>query len=134
MEDKQFFLSPEMAHRLAAIDIGTNSIRLIIAEALRHGKYRILDDEKAATRLGRKLGQTGHLDPAAVEQSLEALRRMKQIADGYQVTSLKAIATCAVREAADGADFVRRAKEEVGLDVDVISAKKEARFAFSGVQ
>jgi len=134
MEDKQFFLSPEMAHRLAAIDIGTNSIRLIIAEALRHGKYRILDDEKAATRLGRNLGQTGRLDPTAVEQSLEALRRMKQIADGYQVTSLSAIATCAVREAADGAEFCRRAKKEVGLDVEVISAKKEARLAFAGVQ
>ncbi|MBI3463105.1 MAG: Ppx/GppA family phosphatase [Planctomycetes bacterium] len=134
MEDKQFFLSPELAHRLAAIDIGTNSIRLIIAEALRHGKYRILDDEKASTRLGRNLGQTGQLDPEAVEQSLEALRRMKQIADGYQVTSLRTIATCAVREAADGAEFCRRAKEEIGLDVEVISAKKEARLAFAGVQ
>ena len=54
MEEKQFFLSPELAYRLAAIDIGTNSIRLIVAEPLRGGNYRILDEEKESTRLGEE--------------------------------------------------------------------------------
>ena len=69
MEEKQFYLSPELAYRLAAIDIGTNSIRLIVAEPLRGGNYRILDEEKESTRLGEKLSKTGRLDPHAIEKS-----------------------------------------------------------------
>lgn len=133
MDEKQKFLSPDLAQRLAAIDIGTNSIRLIIAEALRDRNYRILDEEKATTRLGKGLAATGLLNPIAVEQSIEALRRMKQIAQGFQVRQTRVIATCAVREAQDGAAFVRRVKEEVDLDVEVISAREEAHFAFYSV-
>ena len=133
MESKQYYLSADLAPRLAAIDIGTNSIRLIIAEAIRGGKYRILDDEKVTARLGKNLSQTGHLDPEAVELSLQTLRRMKQIAEGYQVQELRAIATCAVREASDGTTFCRRALAEVGIQIEVVSARKEAKLAFHGV-
>ncbi|HWA99282.1 MAG TPA: Ppx/GppA phosphatase family protein, partial [Pirellulales bacterium] len=133
MESQQFFLSPELSHRLAAIDIGTNSLRLIIAEALRGGNYRILDEEKATTRLGKGLASTGRLDSDAVEQSLEALRRMKQIAAGFQVGDLRVIATCAVREAENGAQFVNRVRDEVGLEIEVISAQREAHLAFQSV-
>jgi exopolyphosphatase / guanosine-5'-triphosphate,3'-diphosphate pyrophosphatase len=134
MEEKQIFLSPEMAGRMAAIDIGTNSIRLMVGEPLRSGNYRILDEEKESTRLGASLGKTGRLDPLAVEKSLAVLRRMKQIAEGFQVTQLRTIATCAVREASNGADFRRRALEELGIEIEVISAKQEALLAFFSVQ
>ena len=134
MEEKQFFLSPELAYRLAAIDIGTNSIRLIVAEPLRGGNYRILDEEKESTRLGEKLSKTGRLDPQAIEKSLAALRRMKQIAEGFQITELKTIATCAVREAANGDEFCRRARDELGIDIEVIGAEQEALLAFASVQ
>jgi exopolyphosphatase/guanosine-5'-triphosphate,3'-diphosphate pyrophosphatase len=134
MEEKQFYLSPEMAGRMAAIDIGTNSIRLMVAEPLRSGNYRILDEEKEATRLGTSLSKTGRLDPAAIEKSLAALRRMKQIAEGFQVTQLRTIATCAVREAGNGEEFRRRALEELGIEIEVISAKQEALLAFFSVQ
>jgi exopolyphosphatase/guanosine-5'-triphosphate,3'-diphosphate pyrophosphatase len=133
MEDKQFFLSPEIVGRMAAIDIGSNSIRLMVAEPLRGGNYRILDEEKEAARLGMELAKTGRLDALAIEKSLEALRRMKQIAEGYQVTQIRTIATCAVREAENGDEFVRRAREEVGLDIEVITAEQEALFAFQSV-
>ena len=132
--EKQFFLSPEIAGRLAAIDIGTNSIRLIIAEPLRGGNYRILDEEKESTRLGVSLSKTGRLDPLAIEKSLAALRRMKQIAEGFQVTQSRTIATCAVREAANGDEFCRRAREELGIEIEVISAEQEALLAFFSVQ
>ncbi|HEX4129834.1 MAG TPA: Ppx/GppA phosphatase family protein [Pirellulales bacterium] len=132
MEDQRF-LSPELSHRLAAIDIGTNSLRLIIAESMRAGNYRILDEEKVTTRLGKGLGETGRLNPEAVEQSLEALRSMKQIAEGFQVSELRVIATCAVREATDGPEFVRRARDEIGLEVEVISGYREAHLAFLSV-
>ncbi|HET6883506.1 MAG TPA: Ppx/GppA phosphatase family protein, partial [Pirellulales bacterium] len=133
MEEKQFYLSPDLAHRLAAIDVGTNSIRLVVAEALRDGNYRILTEEKDTARLGKDLATTGQLNPPAVERSLEALRRMKQIAAGYQVRELRVIGTCALREAADGAEFCRRAKQEIGLEIDVIGAEQEAHLAFSSV-
>lgn len=134
MTSQQLYLSPDLATPLAAVDIGTNSIRLIIAEGQRDGKYRILDDEKDAARLGAKLGSTGRLDPAAVERSIEALRRMKSIIDGFQCGRTRVIATCAVREAQDGEEFRRRVKEEVGFEIEVISAKQEGRLAFKSVQ
>src|SRR3569833_1468398 len=133
MDDKQIFLSPDLSHRLAAIDIGTNSIRLIIAEALRGGNYRILDEEKAGTRLGRELASTGRLNAEAVTASLEALSRMKQIAAGFQVRELRTIATCAVREAEDGPEFVGRVRDEIGLEIEVIGSEREGRLAFMSV-
>ncbi|MEK6239186.1 MAG: Ppx/GppA family phosphatase [Planctomycetales bacterium] len=134
MPSRQYYLSPELANPVAGIDVGTNSIRLIIAEGLRGGKYRILDDEKEATRLGARLGSTGKLEPEAVEKSLVALRRMKEIASGFQASQTRAIATCAVREAKDGAEFCERVQREVGLTLEVVSSKEEARFAFRSVQ
>lgn len=131
--EQQYYLSAELAHRLAAIDIGTNSIRLVVAEALRDGNYRVLDEEKETTRLGKGLASTGCLDPDAVERSLAVLRHMQQIASGYQVREMKTIATCAVREATDGLDFVRRIKAETGLDVEIITSEKEAQLAFFSV-
>ncbi len=134
MDAKQIYLSPDLAERLAAIDIGSNSVRLMVAEPLRGGNYRILDEEREATRLGRTLSSNGLLDPQAVDLTLTALRRFKQIADGFQAAQLRTIATCAVREASNGPEFCRRAKEELGLTIDVISAEREARLAFYSVQ
>ncbi len=132
--EKQFYLSPELAFRLAAIDIGTNSIRLMVVEPLRGGAYRILDEEKESTRLGVSLSKTGSLEAGAMEKSLVALRRMKQIAEGFQVSQLRTIATCAVREARNGDEFRRRAREELGIEIEIISAKREALLAFFSVQ
>lgn len=131
--EQQTILSPELAHRLAGIDIGTNSVRLIIAEALRDGNYRILDEERENVRLGRGLAVTGRLEPAAIEDALAALRRMKQIAAGFQVRELRCIATCAVREAENGGEFCQRAKD-LGVDVEVITPEHEAHLAFFSVQ
>jgi exopolyphosphatase/guanosine-5'-triphosphate,3'-diphosphate pyrophosphatase len=133
MDLKQSYLSPDLSHRLAAIDIGSNSLRLIVAEAMREGNYRVLDEEKETTRLAGKLSSTGRLDPEAVEKALAALSRMKRIAEGFQVNELRCIATCAVREAKDGEEFCRRVKQEVGLDVEVISAEQEGHLAFFSV-
>jgi len=93
LDEKQIYLSRELVHRLAAIDIGTNSVRLIVAEPLRDNTYRILDEARESTRLGRALSSTGRLDPQAIEDTLAALRRFKQIVDGFQATELRTIAT-----------------------------------------
>lgn len=133
-EDKQIYLSPEMTTRLGAIDIGSNSVRLIVAEALRGGSYRIVDEEREPTRLGRSVSSTGRLDEASMAHTLAALASFRQIAAGFQVTALRTIATCAVREALNGPEFCRRVREEVGIEVEVITAEREARLAFSSVQ
>jgi exopolyphosphatase/guanosine-5'-triphosphate,3'-diphosphate pyrophosphatase len=134
VEDKQIYLSAELACRLAAIDIGSNSVRLLVAEALRGGNYRILDEEREPTRLGRSVSSQGRLDEESMDRTLAALRSFKEIAAGYQVTSLRTIATCAVRESRNGPEFCRRVREQVGLEVEVISGEREARLAFASVQ
>lgn len=133
-DDRQIFLSADMACRLAAIDIGSNSVRLLVAEALRGGTYRILDEEREPTRLGRSVSSEGRLDDESMDRTVAALRTFKEIATGYQATRLRTIATCAVREARNGPEFCRRVREEVGLDVEVISGEREARLAFTSVQ
>ncbi|HKZ16514.1 MAG TPA: Ppx/GppA phosphatase family protein [Geobacteraceae bacterium] len=112
--------------RLAAIDIGSNSIRCIVVEVLNDGKFRVLDDEKTTVRLGGSLGEGGKIAPDAWERALENLVRMKKIASGYGVDAIEAVATSAVRRAANGEEFVRTVAERTGIDVSVISGEEEA--------
>ncbi len=133
-DERQRWLSPDLSPRLAAIDIGSNSVRLFVAEALRGGNYRILDEEREPTRLGRSVSAAGRLDDESMDRTVAALRTFKEIAAGYQVGALRTIATCAVREARNGPEFCRRVREDVGLDVEVISGEREARLAFASVQ
>ena len=133
-EDKQIYLSAEMTSRLGAIDIGSNSVRLMVVEVLRGGTYRILDEEREPTRLGRSVSSEGRLDDESMDRTIQALRSFREIAAGYQVTALRTIATCAVREARNGPEFCRRVREEIGLEVEVIPGDREARLAFSSVQ
>lgn len=116
--------------RLGAIDVGTNSLRLIIAEASPDSTYRVLDDEKAITRLGRGLARTNRLHPEAMEESVQAIARMKGIAEGYNVSALRVIGTAAVREADNGPQFCEMVKDRTRLLLEPISAEEEARLAF----
>jgi exopolyphosphatase/guanosine-5'-triphosphate,3'-diphosphate pyrophosphatase len=117
--------------RLAAIDIGSNSIRLLVAEAGPDGSYRVLDDEKQTTRLAHGLTDGGALSESAVAQTLAALGRMKAIAAGYGVERLEVIATSAVREATNRGVFLDLVRERLGLDVRVISAREEGELSFT---
>lgn len=119
--------------RLAAVDVGTNSIRLVVAEVQPDGSYRVLDEDREMTRLGRGLYSSGQLSDSAMEQSLQALGRMKAIAEGFAVDELRAIATSAVREATNGRDFVREAWRRYRVRVEVVPPEDEARLAFRSV-
>src|SRR5206468_2605218 len=112
---------------------GTNSIRLVVAEVQPDGSYRVLDEDREMTRLGRGLIRDGRLGDAPMQQSLQALGRMKAIADGFQVAELRAIATAAVREAANGRDFVSEAWRRHRVRLEVVPAEEEARLAFRSV-
>jgi exopolyphosphatase/guanosine-5'-triphosphate,3'-diphosphate pyrophosphatase len=116
---------------LAAIDIGTNSIRLVVAEVLPDGTYRVLDEEREMTRLGAGLLRSGRLADDAMARSLEAVGKMKAIADGFGVSELRAAATSAVREAENGDDFRRDAWRRHRVRIEVISPEEEARLAFA---
>jgi exopolyphosphatase / guanosine-5'-triphosphate,3'-diphosphate pyrophosphatase len=116
--------------RIAAIDLGTNSIRLIVVEVLADGTYRVLDEEREMTRLGQGLERSGRLAPEALEKSLEAVGKMKAIADGFGVTELRAAATSAVREAENGAAFRREAWRRHRVRIEVIAPDEEAQLAF----
>jgi exopolyphosphatase/guanosine-5'-triphosphate,3'-diphosphate pyrophosphatase len=120
--------------RLAAIDVGTNSVRLVVAEVEPDGNYRVLDEEQDMTRLGRGLYGSGRLGHVPMERTLEALGKMKAIADGFGVRELRTIATSAVREATNGRQFCREAWRRHRLRVEVISPEEEAQLAFQSVQ
>ncbi len=121
---------PSAQPRLAAIDVGSNTIRLTVAEVQDDDTYRILDEEREMVRLGEKLDSTGRLSDAAVERALTAIGKMKAIADGFAVAEIRAIATNAVREASNGRSFVREALRQHRLQIDVISGEEEAQLAF----
>lgn len=112
--------------RLGAIDIGTNSIRLVVAEVESDGTYRVLDEEREMVRLGHGLFGSGRLGSVTMERGLDALSKMKAIVDGFQVAEVRAVATSAVREAANGRTFVREARRRCGLRIDVIPPEEEA--------
>ncbi|PLX92073.1 MAG: Ppx/GppA family phosphatase, partial [Desulfuromonas sp.] len=119
----------EETKRLAAIDIGTNSIRCLVVEATPTGDYRLLDDEKATVRLGEGMQASGRISKTAWERARVALKRMREIADGLGVVAIEAVATSAVRKAKNGAAFVAVMKEEAGVEVQVISGEEEAELA-----
>lgn len=112
--------------RIAAIDIGTNSIRCIIAEASNDGKFKIIDDEKATVRLGEKLALTGMISEEASSRAIEAIRRFRKLLTGLNVEALEAVATSAVRTAINGNELVATLSKELGHEIKVISGEEEA--------
>ena len=93
--------------------MGSNSIRLLVTEVAPDGSYRVLDDEKQTTRLALGLAQSGVLSDESMRKSIQALGRMKTIAEGYGVDRLEVIATSAVREAANGLAFLKLIREQL---------------------
>jgi exopolyphosphatase/guanosine-5'-triphosphate,3'-diphosphate pyrophosphatase len=114
---------------LAAIDVGTNSIRCIVVEAAANGGFRVLDDEKATVRLGQGLTASGTISSSAWERSREALLRMRKIADGLGAGWVEAVATSAVRRASNGMDFVEDMARTTGVRLRIVDGEEEAELA-----
>ncbi len=119
--------------RLAAIDVGSNSIRLVIAEADPDGSYRLLDDERELVRLGQGMDSNKRLSAEAMERAAVTLASMRAIADGYGVCALRAVGTSAVRDAANQREFLDLVRRRAGVDLEVISGEDEARLAHMSV-
>ncbi|HET8617624.1 MAG TPA: Ppx/GppA phosphatase family protein [Acidimicrobiales bacterium] len=119
-----------MTDVLAAVDIGTNSIHLVVAR-VDANRIEVLDREREMVRLGSSAGDMKRLTPAAINRGIEALDRFKQVA-AIRGASVRAVATSAVREAENRAVFIERARA-VGVEVEVISGFEEARLIHLGV-
>ena len=118
--------------RVAAIDIGSNSVRLVIYGVTGSALISLFD-EKATCGLGQNLSVTGRLHPQGRERAMRELRRFAELAAESSLDALYPFATAAVRDASDGADFIAAVAEQTGLSVRVISGLEEARYSAMGV-
>ncbi len=125
--------SPSSLERIAAIDVGSNSIRLSVAQYDGAKGLQIIDEVKDQPRLAAGVAQTGRLDDIAMERAIQALKRMKEVADRRGVKRIRAVATSAVREADNGRDFVKRVKKDTGITLEVIDGETEAALSYRSV-
>ncbi len=118
--------------RVGIIDVGSNSIRLVVYERASRAPLPVFN-EKVLCGLARGLDATGRLNPAGVEMALANIDRFATLAHNMKVTSLDLLATAAVRDAADGADFMRELARRPGIEAHIVSGRDEARFSGYGV-
>ncbi|HEY8574625.1 Ppx/GppA phosphatase family protein [Phenylobacterium sp.] len=116
----------------AVIDVGSNSVRLVIYRIDGRALWTVFN-EKALAGLGRDLPTSGRLSQPGVETAMAAIRRFMTVLDGWRPDDITAVATAAVRDAADGPAFLQRIRKETGLSVRVLSGDEEARYAALGV-
>jgi exopolyphosphatase/guanosine-5'-triphosphate,3'-diphosphate pyrophosphatase len=120
------------SRQAAVIDVGSNSVRLVIYRLDGRAIWTVYN-EKALAGLGRDLPSTGRLSPEGVEIALTAIRRFRALLDGWRPEDVTAAATAAVRDAADGPAFLKRVRDETGLPVRVLTGEEEAHYAAMGV-
>ena len=117
---------------LAAIDIGTNSVHMVIARIAANDRFEVVTRQKEMVRLGSGRGEMKVLEPDAIDRGVAALDRCRSLADSFGA-EIKAVATSAVREARNAKEFTDRALAEAGVTVEVISGQEEARLIHLGV-
>ena len=123
--------APDSGHeRVAAIDIGSNSIRQIVADVAPDGNIRVVDEMKAAPRLGTGLDEAGRLSDAAMERATEAVARMATLARQLGATRVEAVATSAVRDAGNAREFIGKVQQAARLKVRILNGEDEARLSF----
>ena len=120
--------------RIAALDLGSNSFHLLVADVHVDGTFSMVAREKEMLRLGDEVAQFGTIRPATADRAVESVRRLRQLADALGTTEIIAKATSAIRTAANGSELVDRIEEDTGVDVEVIDGEEEARLIFGAVR
>ena len=118
---------------IGVIDIGSNSVRLVVYEAPSHSAAPLFN-EKVLCGLGRTLATTGRLGEEATDNAIRALTRFREAAKRLNVKRLKVLATSAARDATDGPDFIKRAEEACGWPITVVTGEEEAELAANGIR
>ena len=124
---------PDGERVIGIIDLGSNSLRLMLVRILPDGSHTVLNQVKNMVRLGEGAFETGHLREESMARTINVLRGMAEMCGVYGASEVIAIATAAVRDAANGPDFMRRVKEKTGIDFRVVSGREEARLIYLGV-
>jgi len=119
--------------RAAAVDIGTNSVLLLVAERGAEGRLSPVREEAEITRLGRGVDRTGVLSPEGMEATLAVLARFASDARASGAQRLVVTATSAARDARNGEEFLRGARERAGAEVEILSGEEEARLGYLAV-
>jgi exopolyphosphatase/guanosine-5'-triphosphate,3'-diphosphate pyrophosphatase len=117
---------------VAVIDLGSNSGRVIVYRHETGGHLRILAGSRAPLRLVQELDASGAIAPEALERAFEALRDFRAIGRGSGVSHVVAVGTSALRDASNGAAFIRRVRGELGIEIQILSGVEEARYGFLG--
>ena len=120
------------ARDAAVIDIGSNSVRLVVYRLEGRAIWTVFN-EKVLAGLGRDLARTGTLSPEGIETALAAVRRFRAVLESVQPGAVFVAATAAVRDASDGSAFVKRVQDETGYKIRVLSGMEEANYAALGV-
>src|SRR5580700_3911898 len=122
-----------MSCRVAAVDCGTNSLRLLVADVdLDRAELTDLTRRMEIVRLGEGVDESGRLAPAALARTLEVLRGYADIISGFAAQSVRMVATSATRDAGNAAEFVRRVSEVLGVAPEVLTGSEEAMLSFTG--
>lgn len=120
--------------RIAILDLGTNTINLLIVEQDGQESYQILHESKYPAKLGKGGINDRKILPEAMDRGILALKTHQKTMEPYHVEKVVCIATAAIRSASNGQEFVQKAKDECGLDINVIDGQKEAQLIFDGVK
>ena len=118
---------------LAVVDVGSNAMRLQIAQVTPDGHAQVLAEDRAAVRPGEQVFRTGRLSSAAIDRTAVAMERFGKLAERAGAQTVRAVATSAVREASNRAVLVRTIRERAGIGLEVISGAEEARLVCLGV-
>jgi len=113
--------------KLAAIDIGSNSIKLAVVDAAASDSFAVLTREKDVVRLGHETLREGHINPAAIERAVNSIKRFRSIAEARGAETIIAVATASVREARNSAEFIAEVERQTGVRVEILSGIEEAR-------
>src|SRR4029079_2239410 len=120
--------------RLAALDLGSNSFHALIADVGPDGKLAVVDRAKRMPRIGEGIFRTGSISGAARKCAMRALAELLPVIERHRPDAVHAVATAAVRDAANGGSFVADVRARFGLDVRVISGEEEARLSYAGAR
>jgi exopolyphosphatase/guanosine-5'-triphosphate,3'-diphosphate pyrophosphatase len=120
--------------RLAGIDIGTLTCRLLIADLLPDGRLKEVRSDRRILRLGEGVDQTRQLSAAAMDRVLQCIREWREIIDASSVDAVVAVATSAVRDATNRDEFLDRVKREAGVEIEILTGDEEARRTLLGIR